>query len=176
MKKVILVIVFLWGMSTAFTQSTLNYGFTHASNASLTDMSSGSVNLLIPATETGEFVSTIAPIGFDFWLMGICYTQFSVNSNGLMRLGKTAVTNASVNSAANSTSNSSALYAFWDNLNSYSTSATSKVRYKITSTAPNRVLTVEWKDFIISNNSLDADRLSTWQVRLHETSGVFEYV
>ena len=176
MKKVILVIVFLWGMSTAFTQSTLNYGFTHASNASLTEMSSGSVNLLIPATESGEFVSTIAPIGFDFWLMGNRYTNFSVNSNGLMRLGKTAVTNASVNSAANSTSNSVALYAFWDNLNAYSTSATSKVRYRVTGTAPNRVLTVEWKDFIISNNSLDADRLSTWQVKLYETTGVFEYV
>lgn len=176
MKKVILVVVFLWAMSTAFTQSTLNYGFTHASNASLTDMSAGSTELLVPATETGEFVSTIAPVGFEFWLMGNCYTHFSVNSNGLMRLGKTAVTNASVNTAANSASNSAALYAFWDNLNAYSTSATSKVRYKVSGIAPNRILTVEWKDFIISNNSLDADRLSTWQVKLYETSGVFEYV
>lgn len=176
MKKSILVFIFLWVMSTAFTQSTLNYGFTHASNASLTDMNAGSTELLVPATETGEFVSTIAPIGFEFWLMGNCYTHFSVNSNGLMRLGKSVVTNASVNTAANSASNSAALYAFWDNLNAYSTSSTSKVRYKVSGIAPNRVLTVEWRDFIICNNSLDADRLSTWQVKLYETSGVFEYV
>ena len=176
MKKYLLVFIFLWGISAAFAQSTLNYGFTHASNASLTDMSSGSTNLLIPATETGDFVSTLAPIGFDFWLMGNLYTQFSVNSNGLMRLGKTAVTNVGINTGPNSTTNSACLYAFWDNLNSYSTSGTSKVRYKLSGTAPNRILTVEWRDFIICNNSLDADRLSTWQVKLYETTGVFEYV
>ena len=176
MKRHLLIILFLLGSVFSYSQSTLNYNFTNSSTESLTDMSASATDLLVPASPDGEFISTLAPIGFDFWVMGNRYTHFSVNSNGLMRLGKTQITNASLNTAANSATNSVSLYAFWDNLNSYSTSSTSKVRYKVSGNAPNRILTVEWKDFIICNNSLDADRLSTWQVRLYETSGVFEYV
>jgi len=158
-----------------FSQTTANYTFSNATTGSLTDMSTGATNVLVPTSVTGDFASTVYPIGFDFWLMGTRYEDFSVNSNGLMRLGKTAVANTSANSLATGT-NLPLLTAFWDNLNSYSTSSTSKVRFKVTGTAPNRILTVEWKDFVISNNSSSSTQLSTWQIRLYETSGMFEYV
>ena len=141
----------------------------------MTDMSTGASNILLPTSVAGDFSSSVNNIGFDFWLMGIRYANFSVNSNGLMRLGKTVVSNTGTNSMATGT-NLPLLTAFWDNLNSYSTSATSRVRSKVIGSAPNRVLTVEWKDFVISNNSSSSTQLSTFQIRLYETSGIFEYV
>ena len=172
-----IVVLFLLSVNISYSQSsTVNYDFTNSSSGSLTDMSSGATNLLIPSSTTGEFVSALAPIGFDFWLMGVRHAYFSVNSNGLMRLGKTLVTNSNSNTLANSNTNTPSLYAFWDNLNSYTASSTSRVRYKINGVLPNRVLTVEWKDFIISNNSSNGIQTSTWQIRLYETTGVFEYV
>ena len=176
MKTLLLVTLFALQATFVFSQSTANYTFSNVTNASLTDMSTGTTNILVPSTTSGDYASTLAAIGFDFWLMGIRYDHFSVNSNGLMRLGKTVVTTAFSNTAANSATNTPSLFAFWDDLNSYTTSSTSKVRYKVTGTAPNRILTVEWKDFIISYNSSSSTQLSTWQVRLYETTGVFEYV
>ena len=108
-----IVVLFLLSVNISYSQSsTVNYDFTNTSSGSLTDMSSGATNLLIPSSTTGEFVSALAPIGFDFWLMGVRHAYFSVNSNGLMRLGKTLVTNSNSNTLANSNTNTPSLYAF----------------------------------------------------------------
>ena len=177
MKSHLLVLITIFCLQSAivFAQTTANYTFSNVTNASLTDMSTGATNILTPTSVTGDFASSVYSIGFDFWLMGTRYANFSVNSNGLMRLGKTVVSNTGNNSLATG-SNLPLLTAFWDNLNSYSTSSTSRVRSKVTGTSPNRILTVEWKDFVISNNSSSSTQLSTFQIRLYETSGVFEYV
>ena len=105
MKRHLLIILFLLGSVFSYSQSTLNYNFTNSSTESLTDMSASATDLLVPASPDGEFISTLAPIGFDFWVMGNRYTHFSVNSNGLMRLGKTQITNESLNRGANSAAN-----------------------------------------------------------------------
>jgi len=156
-------------------QSTVNYTFNNSTTASLTDMS-GSVDLLVPTSVTGDFSSALTPIGFDFWLMGNRYINFSVNSNGLLRLGNSPVSTQYINTAANSATDGPCLYPFWDDLNSFTTSSTSRIRYKVTGIAPNRILTVEWKDFILVYNSSSGTSLSTFQARLYETTGVFEYV
>ncbi len=174
--RLFIFITFFCLQSTiVFSQSSVNYTFSHDNTSSLTDMSTGASNILLPTSTAGDFSSSVHKIGFDFWLMGVRYANFSVNSNGLMRLGKTVVSITGTNSLA-TVANLPFLTAFWDNLNSYSTSSTSKVRSKVTGVTPNRVLTVEWKDFIISNNSSSSSQLSTFQIRLYETSGIFEYV
>ncbi len=170
-----LIAFFCLQSAITFSQSTVNYSFSNDNTSSLTDMSSGATNILLPNSTTGDFSSSVNNIGFDFWLMGVRYANFSVNSNGLMRLGKSVVSNTGNNSLATGT-NLPLLTAFWDNLNSYSVSSTSRVRNKVSGAAPNRILTVEWKDFIISNNSSSSTQLSTFQIRLYETSGIFEYV
>ena len=177
MKSYLLALITVCCLQSAFvfSQTTANYAFSNVTNASLTDMSTGAANILTPVSVTVDYASAVYPIGFDFWLMGTRYTNFSVNSNGLLRLGKAVVSTTGSNSLATG-SNLPLLTAFWDNLNSYSTSSTSRVRSKVTGTSPNRILTVEWKDFIISNNAAGSTQLSTFQIRLYETSGVFEYV
>lgn len=161
---------------SAQVSSTVNYTFTNITTGSLTDMTSGTTSVLVPTSTNGEF-SASANIGFDFWLMGTRYTNYSVNSNGLMRLGKTKVSTTGSNDMR-AVNNLPFITAFWDDLNSYtiSTGTRSRVHSKVTGTAPNRVLTVEWKNFIIRSNSSNGVQLSTWQVRLYETTGVFQFV
>ena len=54
MRAFLLITLFSLNLSLGFSQSTANYNFTNATNASLTDMSTGSVNILVPASTTGD--------------------------------------------------------------------------------------------------------------------------
>lgn len=178
MRKILLFtfLAFYAAIGLSQVSSTVNYSFTHTATASLTDMSSAVTSVLVPTSTSGEFAAS-STIGFDFWFMGTRYTNYSVNSNGLMRLGKTKVSTTS-NNDIGSGSNLPLLTAFWDNLNSYtlSSSTRSRVISKVTGLAPNRILTVEWKNFIIRANSTNGVQLSSWQIRLYETTGIIEYV
>lgn len=66
-----------------------NYAFTTATNASLTDMSTGTTQLV--AANQDDTASAVNNIGFDFYFQGARFSQFSANSNGLIRLGPVAV-------------------------------------------------------------------------------------
>jgi hypothetical protein len=83
------------GAASAQTISATTYPFTNATGATLEDMSSGTTTLLGPNLD--DNASLVFNIGFDYWLVGTRYTQFSVNANGLMRLGSVAVDTAFTN-------------------------------------------------------------------------------
>jgi hypothetical protein len=65
------------------------YPFTSAAGVTLEDMSSGTTQLVGPSLD--DTASAVTNIGFDFWYDGARATQFSVNANGLVRLGATVV-------------------------------------------------------------------------------------
>jgi hypothetical protein len=69
-----------------------NYTFFYVPNQTLSDMSSGTTQLIGPNVATAA--SPLTNIGFDFWFQGVRYTQFSVNANGVLRLGGVAQTAA----------------------------------------------------------------------------------
>ena len=114
------------------------------------------------------------PIGFTFYFDKQPYTTFSPNASGLMSLGRATY-----------------LYPYshyWPNLSTISSyypmitaswcyyggpSSTGKVHYKLTGTAPNRVLTVEWKNIHTVNSTSYTG--GTWQVRLYEGSNTIEF-
>ena len=97
----------------AQTISATTYPFVASSGAALEDMSSGTTQLVGPNLDSG--VSSVTTIPFDFWFVGARYTQFSVNSNGLMRLGPTVVGTASTNNLATAT-NVPQVAPYWDDL------------------------------------------------------------
>jgi len=61
-------------------------------------MSSGTTQLV--AAGQDDTASAVTNIGFDYWYDSVRLTQFSVNANGLMRLGSTAVSTGFTNSLA----------------------------------------------------------------------------
>ena len=117
-------------------QTASQYTFSTATGASLTTMTGST---LIMGSNLDDSASTTINIGFSFTFAGTAYTQFSVNSNGLMRLGSTAVTNAWQNGIT--TGPFPALMPLWDDGH---TGSNGGVRYLLTGTAPNRQLTVGW--------------------------------
>ncbi|WP_264522311.1 T9SS sorting signal type C domain-containing protein [Flavobacterium sp. N1994] len=169
------VLLFSGGMNA---QSNANYTPATNATASLTDMSTGTTELslasaAIPntvyhdddATPVTTFSSTTP---FVFHFMGVPYTQFSVNSNGQMRLGGTTVGGTAITAAQ-----AGPILAPLSGDNAIQTDG--KVRYKITGSAPNRIAIIEWTSFRVPFSST-AGTGSNMQVRLYEATGAVEYV
>ena len=123
------------------------YPFTSASSVALEDMSSGTTQLV--ATGQDDTASPVTNIGFDFWFDGVRATQFSVNANGLLRLGATQVSTGFTNGLA-TTTDAPKIGAYWDDL---CTGANGKAHYKIVGSAPNRKLVVEWQNMQITRGA-----------------------
>lgn len=163
----VLVFLVLMKFSDSFSQSTANYVFATSTTGSLTDMTTGTTQLIAANVDDGA--SAVTNIGFEFWFMGTRYAQFTASSNGAMRLGTTAISGTSYGNAYPFTTNAM-LAPFMGDL---FTSPTGKVHYKLTGSAPNRVLIVEWFAIDCDYNSLTAD--ATYQCLLYEGSSKIEF-
>ncbi len=146
-----------------------SYAFATSTSGSFTDMSSGTTQLLGAGLDDSS--SAVTNIGFDFYMLGVRYTQFSASSNGYIRLGSTAVTGTTYTLGGASTALITALGS--DEITAVSGG---KVHYKVTGSAPNRVLTVEFRNMTVIYDGAGATGDCTDQVRLHETTGQVELV
>jgi hypothetical protein len=61
-----------------------NYAFNTGTTGSLTDMSAGTTQLV--GANLDDTASAVQNNGFDFYFQGVRFSQFSANSNGLIRL------------------------------------------------------------------------------------------
>jgi gliding motility-associated-like protein len=143
-----------------------NMEFTNAA-ATYTPITGGAA--LIPGN-SAAVASAVTNIGFPFKFQGVDYTQFSVNTAGLLKLGSVAVTNENANNPV-SVTNVPKLYAFWDPFYTGSVASGGGVTYLLTGTAPNRVLTVQWNVGLAQNVAWT----TTFQIKLYETSNKIEY-
>ncbi len=156
------------GSAEAITAGT--YAFTASTGVALENMSSGTTLLL--AADQDDGASAIAPIGFDFWYDGVRQTLFSVNANGLMRLGVAAVSTAFSNGIA-TTTNDPQIAPYWDDL---WIGNNGKVHYKLVGSAPNRKLVVEWQNEQVPRVTAATAGAGTFQAWLFESTGVIEFV
>jgi hypothetical protein len=152
----------------ALAQSSANYAYTTATNGALVDMSSGTTLLI--AADQDDVASAVTPIGFDLVFQGVAYSQFSANSNGLIRLGPTAAQTASPYKPLGQAG--LALIAPYGA--DQRTHTTGRVHFRVDGTAPNRVLVVEFLNMQANFNAAGAANL-TYQVLLSETSGAIEF-
>ncbi|HNY01363.1 MAG TPA: BNR-repeat neuraminidase N-terminal domain-containing protein, partial [Bacteroidales bacterium] len=169
MKKFTLVwAAFLLSLVT-LGQSTANYAFTTNNNGSLVDMSTGTTQLVAAGVDDSP-ASPVTSIGFTFTFMGVPYTQFSVNANGLIRLGGTQV-GTSANTQIGGTATTPYISAFSLDMK---TGTSGKVHYKVNGTAPNRTLVIEWLNMAIGYSASVQD--GVFQVLLNETTGVIQII
>jgi len=155
------------GVIPATVETAANYTFSTATNASFTDMSSGTTTLVAAAQD--DVASVLTNIGFDFYLLGTRYTTFSASSNGYVRLGGVVAT-------TQYTLGTPAVTLIASYGSDEITSTTGKVHYKVTGAAPNRVLTIEFLNQTIIYDGAGATADGTSQVRLYESTGVVELV
>ncbi|HEY6193854.1 MAG TPA: putative Ig domain-containing protein, partial [Candidatus Eisenbacteria bacterium] len=116
--------------------------------------------------------SPVTTIGFDFWFVGTRYTQFSVSSNGLMKLGPNQVGNTAVNDLTSGV-NVPQITPYWDDLR---IGTDGQVRYKVVGSAPNRKLVVEWQNMQVPRQVTSGSGNATFQVWLSESTGEIDYV
>jgi len=166
MKKFLLFSIALLMSIFTMGQSTANYTFSTNTTGSLEDLSTGATQLLGAGLDDNS--STVTNIGFTFVFMGVPYTQFSVSSNGLLRLGSTVVGNTTY---AIAQAGQPLISPFGDDLQTHSTG---EVHYKLLGTGPNQRLVVEWSNMRINYISTTAD--ATYQLILYEGTGVIDFV
>ncbi len=146
-----------------------NYSFS-ASSGTFTDITGGTN---ISSIQVDDGTSSILAIGFTFNYCGVDYTKFKANSNGWITfdtLATPAGYNQRANNLSGNTSHRPILAPLWDDISGVNGTAS----YITTGTSPNRVLTVEWKNY--KWNWLATSASISFQVKLYEGSNNIEFV
>ena len=145
-----------------------------AANYSLSVSNSTFVELGASATAVpilGDGVTEDVPIGFNFTFEGVAYDTLSVSSDGFASfvVGSSTDYNNDLDNGASS--RRPLLAPLWDDLDG--SANTSAAAYEVTGTAPNRVFTMEWRDW--EWNWLAGDSVVSFQLKLYETSEEIEF-
>ena len=112
--------------------------------------------------------SAVTPIGFTFKYQGVDYTQFSAAATGMLQFGATQVgvfDNTNVLTPA-----TPFVCAAWDNFTVGTAASGGGVTYQLSGSAPNQVLTVQWKVTRTANTAAGYN----FQVKLYEGSNKIE--
>ncbi|MBK9762275.1 MAG: hypothetical protein IPO87_02680 [Flavobacteriales bacterium] len=158
---VTLVSALLFTHATA--QNVSLYSFSSTGGATLDAMTGASVLI---GSNQDDTPSAVTGIGFAFNYEGTNYTDFSVNSNGGMKLGGAQIGGSAIN--FNLTSNPLVLLPYSGD----GTTANGSVTTVLTGSSPDRVRVVQW------NVGLDYTVAATnclYQVWLYEGTNVIEF-
>ena len=163
-KTTILIFLILSCLSSSYGQQVSTYTFTQ-STESYTPITGGTV--LGVATNDDTSFDALS-IGFTFNFNGLPFTQVSVNSNGFLAMGTTVGSSYTAISGGTSNNVVAAL-----NGDIQGNVTTGELSYLTSGTAPNRVFTVQWSNYIHYNVTGDN---YNFQIKLFETSNVARVV
>ena len=129
--------------------------------------------------------SIATEIGFDFWYNGQRYTQFSVSTNGFLDFSNSVddggpqcddygYCNFRFSDSNINNGTWLALAPFYDDMTTAGgvDPLGTSIKYLLSGTAPNRVLTVEWAGMAVYQNTTPN---INFQVKIYESTGVIEY-
>ncbi|MEO8068717.1 MAG: hypothetical protein ABI599_13565, partial [Flavobacteriales bacterium] len=161
-----------------YTFSTGTPGYTNLSGGTNVT-TGGNVNNFLDDEEHSDAIN----LGFTFGYDGVAYTQVKVNSNGFISLetgdvpsGGTGTSSAYSNQnwTTVSTSMRPIICPLWDDLAGGTNNTASVASYATTGSAPNRVFTVEWRNWRWNYNANNA--VISFQCKLYETTNVIEFI
>lgn len=176
------------GATVAAHAQTLNYTPGSTTNVAGTFTDLGTTGTAITTANTDDANSAAQSIGFSFSYNGGTFTQFVLNTNGLLRLGAAAP--SAVNMFAQYeggtlvgidpiTSTAAADVNLLMPFNFDLQAGTSAAEYRVstTGTAPNQVCTIQWKN-VSDKTDLNPSQYAnfTFQVKLYQTTNVVEFV
>ncbi|MBZ0207592.1 MAG: hypothetical protein K8H89_14820, partial [Flavobacteriales bacterium] len=158
-------LVYLGLMSTVSAQTANQYVFSSSSGANLDPMV-GATTLVGSNTDDGA--SGVTAIGFTFSYEETPYTDFSVSSNGGMRLGGTAVSAYTMDNINDGNYNPKIIAFMADG----GTTPTGNVSTVLVGSTPNQVRIIQW-NVGVDYNAVAPNCL--FQVWLHEGSNVIDF-
>lgn len=158
--------------STENASSIVNYAFV-PSSGTFTPLVGGTS---VPAIHQDDASSGVIPIGFEFWYMGVRYTQVIVNSNGWLSFNPAAGAVGAADQRTNSLASGVAglrpvLAPLWDDHNGATTGLAS---YQTSGSPGNRVFTFEWLNWRWDWQAAAA--VISFQCKLYEGTGRIEFV
>ncbi len=188
MKKLSISILLFLGAYN-IVKSQISYTATYATATSFTSISGTGTNF--PSwrnvNSTDDNLSNATPIGFNFWYDGNVRTQFRISTNGFITfntasaaigngLGAYGYANANQFSTTNRTTQT--LAPMYDDLVTVGNPGTlaglnAAMKYQLTGTTPNRILTVEWIGMEVFGNP--GPNLN-FQVKLYELDSKIEFI
>ncbi|MCL6493673.1 MAG: hypothetical protein K6T54_02715 [Ignavibacterium sp.] len=166
MKKIYLLSIILLSVFIAqMNAQTMKYEYSFGSS-SFTPISGANGFSLIGTLDEGY--SNPVPIGFTFNYLGVAYDSFQVSTNGFIRLGSGLTSATTTNTLAGTLRG--IIAPLWDDL---SIADSASLTYVVTGAAPNRVLTVEWRNvkWPFSASAANAE----FQVKLYENDSKIEF-
>ena len=134
--------------------------------------------ITVPELATDDAVSAAIPIGFSFIYDATVFTQLQASSNGFITFNTANIEVAQTNTLATGTVLNPSVAdrirplvaPLWDDLSGDGATAS----YATTGTAPNRVFTMEWRNFLWDYNG-PAPAVS-FQVKLYEGTNNIEFI
>ncbi len=173
------------GSLSAATAQSLNYRVSTATNTTTTYTDLAATGTVITTANADDANSAVQNIGFTFNYDGTAYTQFTLNTNGFIKLGATAPsgtqlflseTNTALVDVFQSPTDIDIIAPFNTDLTT-STTAAAEYRVATTGATGSRVCTIQWKNVSdkAATNPTQYTSLS-FQVRLYEATGVIEFV
>ncbi|RZL13896.1 MAG: T9SS type A sorting domain-containing protein [Hymenobacter sp.] len=185
----------VWGLAglllaaaAPVAQAQFAYTPASATNVAGTFTDLGTGGTVITTVNTDDANSAAQNIGFTFNYNGTAFTQFVLNTNGLVRLGASAPSAANVFGQyetgmavgvepISSTNPADVNLLMPFNFDLEAGSSAAEYRVATTGTAPNRVCTIQWKNVSDKVGSAAKQYANfTFQVKLYETSSVIEFV
>jgi hypothetical protein len=173
---------------SAFAQSNLDYKAAGGVNAAGTYTDLGTAGTAITVANNDDANSTAQPIGFTFNFNGTNFTEFSLNTNGLIKLGNTPFTTALAQSNIFDATvfpdiNVIAPLAGVDLQGAADQTANpTEFRVETTGTAPNRVTTIQFENLADKPTGSGATMtpaqftIINFQVKLYEGTNNIEFV
>ncbi|WP_460557795.1 fibronectin type III domain-containing protein, partial [Hymenobacter daeguensis] len=126
----------------------------------------------VPAIQTDDAISASLPIGFSFVFDGTPYTSFFASSNGFLSFNSGAGSANANNMSTGAASLRPLIAPLWDDLGGGNPASVAS--YQLSGTAPNRVLTFEWRNWLWRYTAT-APAIS-FQARLYEGTNRIEFV
>jgi hypothetical protein len=173
---------------------TFTYGPAGSSTTMGTYSSLGATATAIATANTDDANSAAQNIGFTFNFNGIAFTQFVLNTNGLIRLGAAAPSKAAAHSIyaqtpelgpSNSTDPADVNLIMPFNIDLVGAGAGASYSMAVTGTQPNRVCTIQWSNVSDKATAVSAANSTvitaqyssfSFQVKLYETTNQVDFV
>ncbi|WP_426058748.1 T9SS type A sorting domain-containing protein [Hymenobacter sp. B1770] len=171
-------------------QAQLGYGVTNAVNVAGTYTDLGTTGTTIVTANTDDANSAAQPIGFTFNYNGTAFTQFILNTNGLIKLGGTPPSTAAlyyedfaggtgVDPLGTTAGAADINLVMPFNIDLRQGTSTAEYRVFTTGTTPNQVCTIQWKN-VSDKSEPSAGAPSqfanfSFQAKLYE-NGTIEFV
>jgi len=167
MRNLILTLTILFfGVVLPLNAQDMKYQYS-TGTATFTPITGASGFALIGTLDEGY--SAPVPIGFPFSYLGATYDSFQVSTNGFIRLGSGLTSATATNSLAGTLRR--IIAPLWDDLSVQDSASLTRV---VTGTAPNRVLTVEWRNVKWPFNA--ATNNAEFQLKLYENGSKIEFI